>query len=352
MEQLILKKKAEQYYQRCLELEKEGRYSAAILSCEWAIKDNPNNKEYKNKLEELKLQKQSLKPITPLEIANECYQKALKLKEERNYEKAIEIIKKAIELDSENIIYENELEELQILLNEQKEMEKCEEAIKEAKRCYKKVLKLKKRGEYKEALEIIKKAIELDPNNREYHEEEKRLNLAVKKGRKEKKVEDFCNVAACYAKRNEYDKAIDCYEKAIKELDSKNKEDKNKIIRIYEEIVKVLLKGKKCQEAIDYYNKILKLKPTSEYSQKIREIEEYMKERARKHYEDAEKLERIEDYEQAIKECITAIELDPYNTQYKNKKEELENKYEQQLNEEQRREEEIRIIREGATRHN
>lgn len=145
MEQLRLKKKAEQYYQRCLELEKEGSYSAAILSCEQAIKDNPNNKEYENKLEELKLQ-QSLKARTPLEIAKECYQKSLKLKEERNY-------KKAIELDSENILYKNELEELQILLNKQKEIEKYEEAIKEAKKYYN-ALNLEKQGNYKEAIKI------------------------------------------------------------------------------------------------------------------------------------------------------------------------------------------------------
>ena len=183
--------------------------------------------------------REHLKELTNIEIlqnynenrSKQCYQIAIKLERKENYEKALNSISKAIELNPNNIEYKNKLQELQ---NKQK-----------AQTEYQKSIDLAKKRKYEEAIACIKESIELDPQNLKYQEQEYYLK---------KQDEKLYKKALKYAQIEQYEDAIDCCRKAI-QLQPNNTKYKNTLKEIQRKILEEIRKEDE-EEIKQYYQEL------------------------------------------------------------------------------------------------
>lgn len=327
-----LEKKAEK-------LVKEGNYTEAIEYYTILSEAKPHNLNYKNEIKKLE---KIIKEIKKKAEYN--YKKAIELKKQGRYYKSIEYFEKAISLDPNNAEYKNKLQKLKNRIERGKQ--------EKAKKCYQKAVTLEKQEKYSKAITYCKKALKLDPTNKEYQKKKEELNLMVKK---EERSLKYYKQAIKYEKAKNYEKAIEYYTKAANELGF-NKY-KNKIIKLYEEIIKGLLEERKCSEVIDCYNKIIRLKPAySEYYQKKidriknkrKEKEEKKKKQAEELYTKALRYAQIGLYEEAINCCRKAMKLQPNNKKYENEIPKLKIKLEERKKEEEENENRIKNVQDDA----
>jgi tetratricopeptide (TPR) repeat protein len=95
----VIKERSDEEYQKAILLESQRKYLDAINHCEEAMIINPDNKEYKNKLNILKEKHNGQKEAEPY------YEKAIELEKEGKLKKAIKYCDKAIKVDPYEINY-------------------------------------------------------------------------------------------------------------------------------------------------------------------------------------------------------------------------------------------------------
>lgn len=320
-EEIEKKLQSKEYYNKALLLEQEENYEEAINCINEAIEIYPN-KEYKEKFNS----------IYNKNKAKELYAEITDLEEE-NYEKAVELIKKVVKLDSDNLEYKNKLGELGKQFAEQE----CPKAI-----------ELERLGNYKEALKVYGNIVSLNPNNIQYANKLEKLGKQLA-GQEYQKVIDF-------EQEKNYKKAIECCEKAI-ELESNNIQYKNKLQELIEKLNKQndneyykkampyyqkaleMEKQRRLKSAVDYCDKAISINPNNvEYYKtkgdclfKMNKLTNTHYKKAQEAYEKAivldsknsyfyarkaECLEKLRDYTNAVNYFDEAIKFDPNNVEY------------------------------------
>lgn len=217
---------AEEYYQKALQYQKENKNDLARTKCLDALRFDPNNTKYKNKLQEIKNKLQELQEIK--NKAEPYYQETLTEEKQGNYKLAIAHINKAIELDPNNIKYKIKLTELQDINTKHRKINSTpvkktlrpktdenfiENIIKEnryvtivkedteniiygdddfekeeymsdyvkARKYYKKAVSLENSGIYSEAKYYLEKAVQLDSYDYTYKEKLRLIEEKLKK---------------------------------------------------------------------------------------------------------------------------------------------------------------------------
>lgn len=174
---------AKREYRKADYLNSIGHIYKSIECFKKAIKLDPNNNKYKNKL------KQVIK-----ERSDEEYQKATSLEDQRNYLDAIPHCEEAIKINPDNEEYKTKLDTLKKKYVGQKEAEKY----------YVKALELEKKDKLKKAVKYCDKAINVDPYDVNYY-----------------KTKGNClfNLKSLFKKH--YEESLKCYDKVI-ELEPEN----------------------------------------------------------------------------------------------------------------------------------
>ena len=265
------KEKSYNYYQKTLQLEKHGKYKDAITNCRKAILYDKDNVEYKVKLKELeKLVENNEKNNKIKEESHNYYQNVLKLEKEGNYEEALSAIKKAIEINPNNPVYNNKLKKLEEKLNKTPTLSEDEKNI----------------------ITRFNELIELEPENKKYYEDKARYLHEIER----------------------YNEEIKCWDELI-ELDPDN-------IAYYELKIACLNQLEKYEEEIECYNKLIKIDPenSANYQKEIKKIKELEENSKKKSIETKPTTNKTEDIiTEIIKQTNTEQNNNKKRRTYQNK---------------------------------
>lgn len=125
------------------------------------------------------------KKLTKEKKADIYCQKGIIIENDGNYKKAKSYYKKAIELNPKNRDYKNKLQNI-LKLEEKNYLERQ----KLAKKSYDYAIKLKIDSNYSEALKYLNKAIKLDPNNILYKNKQKEIEKRIEKKIRTSKIKE------------------------------------------------------------------------------------------------------------------------------------------------------------------
>ena len=299
------KEKIEKLHKKAFVKEKQGKYEESAESYKELIELDPNNIEYKNKLQTLQLKIKEEKEKKSQ--SKEYYDEVLLLEQEEKYDEAIIKINKAIE------IYPNKeyKEKFNLLYNKNK-----------AKKHYTEVILLEQEEKYEHALELIKTVIELDSDNVKYKNKLLELGKQLAKQEYPRAIE--------LENLGRYDEALEFY-RWVASLDPNNIEYLSNLERFEKQLAKQdfstaieLENLGRYDEALEFYRWVASLDPNNiEY---LSNLERFEKQLAKQEYKKIIPIERRKNYKKAIELCEKVIELDPNNKQYKNKLEELHEK--------------------------
>ena len=225
-----------------------------------ALNDTPNDWEahmymavihnHFGRYEKASTEFQKAKELAPDEKAHATinrkrFENAVSLMKENNYEKAAEEIEN---IDGEVAENSSELYNIGVLYLQLAKTAKQKDNLQDRKKYVNK------------AIDAFTKTVNMADHEVELAENKRGLPSDQLKRIKKDAATSYSGLAMAYSADNDYDKAIEAYEKAS-ELDPENEEFADKIVRMRYEAGTWFIEEGKYEEAVNYYNNLLKEHP-------------------------------------------------------------------------------------------